>query len=409
MLRMAAKRSLVTEGETHSPLDALLGASPRPIVRHWFSLLLLAAAGLGALVFFVRFVAGDDSPYYTAPVVRGDLVPLVSERGVVSATGGATVRAMLDGRITWILGTPDGRVERGQVLARIDAGEIRSTIAGDRATLAAAQAALQGAQVTAQQAAGRLSRFESVWKRSGGRVPSLNEMEAARAEASRTASAQDAAQAAVDAAELALRNHQARAASAEVRAPIAGLLVDRAVQPGQDVREGQVLFTIAAGNAPLTIEVPLSAAPTGPINAGTPARVTLDSIPDKVQSATLSHLMIAPPPQSAPPRGVFTLDRPDPQVRPGMAATVEIDLPRRSNVLLVPNAALGFAPAGPGVSRKRARIYLLAAGEPKRVYVTVGGSDGRRTEVFASGIDPGDQVITGWRDADADHREDGSP
>lgn len=399
----------MTDSESHSPLDVLLGASPRPIARHWLSLLMLALAGLGALIFFVRFVAGDDSPYYTAPVARGDLVPLVSERGVVSATGDATVRAMLDGRVTWILGAPNGRVERGEVLARIDAGEIRRAIALDRANLAAAQAALEGAQASAQQAAARLSRFEAVWKRSGGRVPSLNEMEAARTDASRTASAQDAAEAAKHGAELALRNDQAKAANAEVHAPIAGMLVDRTVQPGQLVQEGQSLFTIAAETSPLTIEVPLSTGPTGPIKAGTPARVTFDAMPDKVQKATLSHLMIVPPPQSAPPGGVFTLENPDPQVRPGMAATVEINLPQRSDVLLVPNAALNFAPAAPGTSRKRARIYVLSGGEPKRFYVTLGGSDGQRTEVFATGIQPGDQVITGWRDPDADRRASGSP
>lgn len=399
----------MTDSESNSPLDVLLGASPRPIARHWLSLLMLALAGLGALIFFVRFVAGDDSPYYTAPIARGDLVPLVSERGVVSATGDATVRAMLDGRVTWILGAPNGRVERGEVLARIDAGEIHRTIAMDRANLAAAQAALEGAQAAAQQASARLSRFEGVWKRSGGRVPSLNEMEAARTDASRTASAQDAAEAAQHGAELALRNDQAKAANAEVRAPIAGMLVDRTAQPGQLVQEGLPLFTIAAETSPLTIEVPLSTGPTGPIKAGTPARVTLDAMPDKVQKATLSHLMIVPPPQSAPPAGVFTLENPDPQVRPGMAATVEINLPQRSDVLLVPNAALNFAPTAPGTSRKRARIYVLSGGEPKRFYVTLGGSDGQRTEVFATGIQPGDQVITGWRDPDADRRASGSP
>lgn len=399
----------MTDGESHSPLDALLGATPRPIVRHWLSLLLLAIAGMGAVVFFVRFIAGDDSPYYVAPVARGDLVPLVSERGVVGATGGATVRAMLGGRVIWISGAPDGRVERGEVLARIDAGEVRRTIAMDRANLAAAQAALAGAQAASQEAGGRLARFEGVWRRSAGRVPSLNEMETARAEASRTASEEDAAQAALNSAELALRNDRARGANTEVRAPVAGVLVDRPAQPGQMVQAGQPLFTIAAGGASLTIEVPLSTGPSGPVKAGTPARVRLDAMPDKVQAATLSRLRITPPPQTTPPAGVFTLENPDPQVRPGMAATVEIDLPRRVGALLVPNAALNFAPSPSGMSRKRARIYVLSNGEPKRVYVTLGGSDGQRTEVFGTGIQPGDQVITGWRDADADRRAQEAP
>ncbi|MFD2135085.1 hypothetical protein ACFSLT_07310 [Novosphingobium resinovorum] len=51
----------MTEHDTHTPLDALLGAAPRRVFRHWLSLLILAIAALGAMTFFVRFVSGDDS------------------------------------------------------------------------------------------------------------------------------------------------------------------------------------------------------------------------------------------------------------------------------------------------------------------------------------------------------------
>lgn len=386
------------EHDVHSPLDTLLGAAPRRVMRHWASLLLLALAALGALAFFVRFVNGEDSPYYTAPVERGDLVPLVSERGQIRGSGEVTVFVPLDGRVTWISGKSDGEVAQDEPLARIDAGEVQSAIGIDRARLAAATAAVEAAKVSAQDSGGRLARFESVWKRSGGRAPSLNEMERARADARRAVLAVQAARAEADAARLQLKASLARKAGSEVRAPIAGMLAMRLVQPGQMVREHDPMFTIAAGLAPLTVEVPLSASPTGPIKAGTLAQVRLDALPDAPQSATMTLLRVSPPPQAGPSRGVFTIERPGPQVRPGMAATVEIELPRRRNVLLVPDAALAFEPEARS-GRARARIYVLEDGEPRRVYVTVGASDGKHTEVFANGLEPGDEVITGWRDA----------
>jgi HlyD family secretion protein len=64
----------------------------------------------------------------------------------------------------------------------------------------------------------------------------------------------------------------------------------------------------------------------------------------------------------------------------------------------VPNPALQFEPVS-GQSHRRQRIYVLEDGEPRRVYVNIGSSDGKRTEVFANGLEPGDQVIIGWRDA----------
>lgn len=388
----------MNEAETHSPLDTLLGAAPRRVMRHWLSLLLLAMAALGAMTFFVRFVTGGDSPYFSAPIERGDLVPLVSEKGHIRGAGEATVAAGLDGRISWVSPKSDGAVEKGEILARIDAGDNAMEAEMDRSALASAQTALEMAQVSAQDTGTRLARFESVWRRSGGRAPSLNEIEGARTEARKADLAVAAAQAQVRAARVRLRGHETRNARTEVRAPISGTLVMRHVQPAQTVRSGQPLFTIAAGLSPLTVEVPLTMQPAGRVRAGTPAQVRLDAMPDAPQAATLTLLRVSPPPQTVPPRAVFTIANPVPQIRPGMAATVEIELPARRNVLLVPDAALSFEPAnGPG--RRRDRIYVLEKGEPRRVYVTVGGSDGKRTEVFANGLEPGMQAIIGWRSA----------
>ncbi|MYL96720.1 efflux RND transporter periplasmic adaptor subunit [Novosphingobium sp. FGD1] len=387
----------MTEQDTHTPLDTLLGASPRHVLRHWLSLLVLAIAALAALVFFVRFVTGEDSPYYSAPVERGDLTPLVSERGIVRGAGELTVPAGVAGRMTWTSAKTNGAVSKGELLAVIDAGQVKTAVEIDRSRLAAAEASLEGAQAAAHDTGARLARFESVWKRSGGRAPSLNEIERARTEARQAALAVSSAKAEVRAAQLQLGDDRRLQAGAEVRAPIDGTLVMRHAQPGQVVAQGQPLFTIAAGLSPLTVDVPLAGQSSAQIKAGTQAQVRLDALPDVPQSAALTLLRVTPPPQSTPPRAVFTLSRPDPRVKPGMPATVEIELPARRGVLLVPDAALQFDPANRH-ARRRERIYILEAGEPRRVYVTVGGSDGKRTEVFANGLEPGQQVIIGWRD-----------
>jgi HlyD family secretion protein len=382
--------------DKHSPLDALLDAAPRGAMRHWLSLLLLALAALGTLAFFVRFVTGEDSPYYSAPVERGNLVPRVSERGQVRGSDEVTVTATIGGRVTWVTGKSDGEVAKGEVLAVLDASQVANAVAIGRSRLTEAQAAQEAAKISADDADARLARFESVWKRSGGRVPSVNEIEGARVEARRAALAVETARAGVRIAQLQMKDQQTRLASAAVRAPVAGTLVMRQVQPGQTVAENQPLFMIAAGRMPLTIQVPLTAGPGTPIRAGTSAQVRFDAMPDAPQSATLTLLGVDP---SHP---VFTIERPDPRVRPGMAATVEVDLPERHNVLLVPDAALAFEPVDRREGRqgaRRERIYILEHGDPRRVYVIVGGSDGRRTEVFAHNLKPDDRAIIGWRDA----------
>jgi HlyD family secretion protein len=78
-----------------------------------------------------------------------------------------------------------------------------------------------------------------------------------------------------------------------------------------------------------------------------------------------------------------------------MDVTVEIDLPARTNVLMVPDGALTFAPQG---QRAGTNVYLLGSdNQPRQIPVAVEASDGKRTEVVANGLEPGAQVITGWR------------
>lgn len=383
----------MSEAGHHSPLDALLGATPRRARRHLVSLALLAIVAAVAVVLLVRFLAGNQSPYYFAPVEVGDIAPLVSERGVIRASSEIVIKAPFEATVTAVPGLARGRIRSGQVLAQLDAASAREELDLAKAELAAAEAALSAAKVTLQETTSRLARFESVWRRSGQRVPSLNELEGARADAQRARQQEAVALARVNAARLSIGNETRRLKNAFVRSPIDGYVVSRFVEPGRHVQAGVPLFTLAAGLDRLTITVPLTKAQASQLRPGATAAVRIDDMPDKVQTATLARLVGG----EGGSTGLFVLQNPGRDVVPGMQATLETELPVRRGVLLVPNAALQFAPGG-SAGRARDGIYLLGDdGEPRRVYVATGASDGQRTEIFGKGIEPGAQVITGWR------------
>ena len=394
---------------SHTPLDALLGAAPRRVMRHWLSVLVLILAALGAGTFLVKFLVGTDSAYYAVPVERGNLVPFVSARGVIRGAGETPVRAAFAGTVLEAPGLGLEHVKRGDVLAIIDAEAVQRDIAIDRALLASALDGLSAAQVSSDQLSAKLEQFESVWRRSQGRAPALGELEAARADAARAAIEVKAASERVKAAKLKVSADQARLDSAIIRAPADGFVATSAVRVGQQVSPRDTLFTIATGTDQLHVDVPLPAAQTGPIKAGTIARVRIDEMADQVQEATLTRILVSPPGEPEARIGQFVLENPKPPLRPGLNVTAEIALPERTGVLLVPNAALEFDPAGTA-DRKRPRIYLVSShSEPHRVYVTIGGSDGTRTEVFADSLKPGDEVITGWRNTSEDREPNRHP
>lgn len=392
----------MTEGD----LDAFLGAQPRRRLARWGMVLALLLAGLAAFWLLLRFVDGPDLPYYSVPLERGSLTPVMSASGTLHAEDEVSLRAPEGGVVHSLLGPGDGVVRAGQPIAMLDTAPLEAALASAEATRAAADGTLAAAQADLDGARARMDRYDGVWRRSGGRVPSLNEMDGARAELSRTAAALASATAALAKA----RNDEVLAkrqlADATIRAPFDGVVVSRAVAPGQFVAPGTPLLALATGLDRLVVTVPLPAADAQRLASNARAHVLLSGMADKVRTARLVRIDPTDDVRGVDRLAVFALDPPAAgdaavvQLRPGMAATVEIDLPAREGVLLVPNSALGFTPEG--VPPRRSAIYVLSGdNEPRQVAVATGASDGKRTEILASGLEPGVQVIIGRRTASA--------
>src|SRR5699024_516667 len=101
-------------------------------------------------------------------------------------------------------------------------------------------------------------------------------------------------------------------------------------------------------------------------------------------------------------------DNPDEDLLPGMTATATITTDTREQVVRVPNAALRFKPSsgprvvfsGPG-GRSGAdadagsSVWILEDGQPERIRVATGYTDGRYTEILNEALSPGDEVLVG--------------
>ncbi len=133
------------------------------------------------------------------------------------------------GAVTAVLVDAGDRVRDGQVLARID----RSVQAQEVSQL---QAALRQARADAELAQSELDRAQALVSR--GFI--------SKADIDRKTAARDGANAKVAMAAAQLKESQARLARLDVRAPEAGLVLERNVEPGQVVGAGSgALFRIA--------------------------------------------------------------------------------------------------------------------------------------------------------------------
>lgn len=392
----------------------------------WLAAALVVAVALAGYFFFRS--GGDASAprYATAEVRRGDLVVTVSATGNLQPTNQVDVGSEQSGTLQEVLVDDNDRVEKGQVLARLDLSRLRDQVTRSRAALAAARAQLQQMQATEAEARANLARLKQVSALSGGKVPSKAEMETAEAALARAAANVASARASIGQAEATLKSDETNLTKGTIRSPINGVVLSRKVDPGQTVAaslQAPVLFTIAEDLSQMKLEVDVDEADVGAVREGQSATFSVDAYPNRRYPSRVARVGVGSQVKDnvVSYLTVLAVENTDLSLRPGMTGTAEIVTAEREDVLLVPNAALRFSPAAanpaarpsggflsrmvPRPPRQPAqppappkgaeqRVWVLRDGEPAAVAVSVGSSDGRMTEVTGGELKAGMQVVT---------------
>jgi HlyD family secretion protein len=417
--------SIATEPQTD--LAALLDTHRR--TRHWVK---LAMWGGGVLVIVLLLLAASAlrrrsanplAQYEYAPVMRGDLSVSVSATGNLEPTNKVDVGSEVSGIVDTVLVQENDRVKTGQVLARLDTSKLQDEINRTGASLSASQAKLKEMEATLKEAQLNLERLQAVSKLSGGKVPSKTEMTTAEATLARAEADLASQRAAVGMDEAQLSTAKTNMYKASIRSPIDGVVLTRSVEPGQTVAaqfQVATLFTVAQDLREMELKVLVDEAEVGSVKDGQNATFSVDAYPDRRYTASVLRVAFGSTTKDnvVSYSTVLKVKNDDLSLRPGMTATAAIATLERKNVLLVPNPTLRFVPATgsaggprgfslmpgpPGEDSARRvnvvkgstqQVWTLRNGQLTPIPVTVGATDGQRTEVTGPGLHEGMQLIT---------------
>jgi HlyD family secretion protein len=407
----------------------------RPVL--WGGAVAIVAIAAAALYWQNGQRAAAAPSYVTEAVQRGTLNVTVSADGTLQPTRSVNIGSELSGTVARVFVDVNDRVKKGQVLVELDTAKLRDQVARSRAAVASAQASVAQAGATLKEAQANLARLEEVWKLSGGKVPAQSELDSARAALERGRATEASARATVTSAQAQLATDETNLGKASIRSPIEGVVLTRTVDPGNAVAaslQAVTLFTIAEDLAQLMLEVNVDETDVGMVSNGQKATFTVGAYLNRRYPATVTRVAYG----STKTDNVVTyttrldVDNRDLTLRPGMTASATIQTSQRQPSLLVPNTALRFtpseaaaaaaasAPAGGmnivakliprppgGVARRSAtpnnsgnaarQVWVLRGAQAVPVRVTVGASDGRRTEVSGEGLAEGDAVIVDQR------------
>jgi HlyD family secretion protein len=404
----------------------------------WIGVLAVAVLA-GAMAWWLSASTAGAAPrYVTEPVTRGKLTLNVLANGTLQPTRAVNIGSELSGTVKSVLVDVNDRVRKGQVLVELDTAKLADQVLRSRASLAAMQAQQAQSTATVKEAQATLARFEEVARLSGGKVPSATELDSARASVDRALAAEASARASVAEARAAASTDETNLSKASIRSPIDGVVLTRAVDPGNAVAaslQAVTLFSVAEDLAQLRLEVNVDEADVGSVRVGQQASFTVSAYPSRRYPATITRVAFG----STKTDNVVTyvtyldVDNSDLTLRPGMTAAATIVATERSGVLLVPNTALRFSPAlaadgsqaaassasfvsklmprPPRSGRKQAgnesaagatrQLWILKDGQPAAIAVRAGISDGRMTEVDSPQLQEGMAVITDQRSTGA--------
>ncbi|MFL5436153.1 MAG: efflux RND transporter periplasmic adaptor subunit [Myxococcales bacterium] len=353
------------------------------------------------------------APYKTEPVTRGSVNESVSATGDVSALVTVSVGSQVSGIVDKLYVDFNSPVKKGQLLATLDARLFEAALQKTDASVASARAGVQKAQAALADSQRLVSRDQELFK--GGLI-ARSELDTAMATNDGNAASLAGAKAAVLQANADRAQAAANLAFTKITSPIDGVVVSRSVDAGQTVAaalQAPTLFVIANDLTKMQILANVDQADVGKVHEGEDAKFTVDAYPGEVFKGHISQVRQAATTTNnvVTYAAVIQADNPDRKLRQGMTAAVTIVAANHDDVLRVPNAALRVhidipAPASiPLVAEARAAtgnrprrdpraaiVYKLVNGNAQAVNVTLGLSDGQRTEVSGD-LAENDQVI----------------
>jgi len=357
------------------------------------AILLMLAAGK-----FINRRGGADS-FKTQKVAQNDITEIITASGIITPLSTVSIGTQASGRIAEIYVDYNSEVKQGQLLALIDQANAKANVAQREAALeiAKAQVAVEENNIKYyKKALDRISKTEK-------------ELEAAERDYDNAVAQWALEQAQVKQAEASLNSAQTELSYTEIKSPVNGIVISKAVEVGQTVAASfstPELFSVAEDLTKMQIEASVVEADIAKVKEGQTARFMVDSYADdyfygkvvqvRNEAVTTSNVVSY--------TVVIEIDNSALKLKPGMTANVDIIVAEVKNALTVPNQALRFYfDDGSGTKRYQDRgVWILRKDKPERITVELGVSDDNITEVKSDELKIGDEVIISQNTSETD-------
>jgi HlyD family secretion protein len=349
--------------------------------------------------------------FLTASAERGDMRSVILATGKVQPVSLVSVGTQISGTLKALYVDYNSVVTKGQLIALIDPESQEADLASASASLIAAEADVAEAQASMKNAAQNVARSRELYERDLIARSTLDSDEANLA----TAKARLAAsRARVEQQRASVRKSKLQLGYTRIYSPVDGVVVTKSVDEGQTVAASfntPTIAEIAEDLSRMQVEVNIDEADIGSVRDGQKVEFSVDAFPNRRFTGSVTQVRLSPTSENNVISYKAIVSFENEQVEgqnliPGMTANVTLIVEEKTDIVMVPNAALRFRPivssgattgernenAAP--NRRGPAVYRLRDGKPAKIDVETGITDGANTEI-TSGVEPGVDVIVG--------------
>ncbi len=353
--------------------------------------------------------------YSQDQVRRGPISAVVSATGTLNPINTVLVGSQVSGTIQHLFADFNDQVEEGQVIARIDPALFIARRAEAEATLKSAQAERDKASVGVENTKREYDRQAGLFNK---KLVAESVLDAARF-AYRSAQMEHAVRvASVAQARAVLEREQVNLDYTAIYAPIDGVVISRSVDVGQTVAaslQAPTLFTIAKDLTRMQVEADVDEAFIGEVADGQPVRFTVFAYPRRVFTGSVAQVRLEPKVEAGVVKYncIIHVDNNDLALKPGMTATVSIEVAHREEALTVPDAALRYVPpwtqeeldrVRAGVESGQAVLWRVEGERLAPITVSIGIIGEKLTEIEGPGVADGMTIAVPLKRGDTERK-----
>jgi len=353
---------------------------------------ILLAVIVGFLLYRMKFA---PTPVVAQPAKSDPIVAEVMGPGTLEARVKTTISPRIQERLAEVLVDQNDAVKTGQLLARLDDGELKRQVEVAEATLAAARASLKRVQTDEARARAVENQAQLNHRRvselMATKVSSPDELDkavearqVAEADVKRSQAAIAEAESQVVTAEKNIAYQKERLTYTQIRSPYDGLVVRRDRDPGGVVVPGGSLLQLISTNE-IWVSAWVDETAMGGLAAGQPARVVFRSEPGKNYPGEVARLGRETDRETREFLVDVRLKELPKNWTVGQRAEVFIETARKPDALVIPQRFVQWREG-------RAGVFVNDHGRAKWRPITL-GLRGRESVEVTQGLSPGERVV----------------